>query len=83
MKMAGEFPGPLVFEGNAPADVRDNLPLETALEILPRQIPMQTGVWLGAPNSIKGPTEAVFWRQSGSNLLVVGQSEERTTAFWW
>jgi hypothetical protein len=40
---------------------------------------VQSSVWLGAPNSIKGPTEAVFRRQSGGNLLVVGQSEERTT----
>jgi DNA segregation ATPase FtsK/SpoIIIE, S-DNA-T family len=44
-----------------------------------KPIPAQAGVWLGAPNSIKGPTEATFRRQSGSNLLVVGQSEERTT----
>ena len=33
-------------------------------------------IWLGAPNSIKGPTEAAFQRQSGNNLLVVGQREE-------
>ena len=32
--------------------------------------------WLGAPNSIKGPTEAVFQRQSGNHLLIVGQREE-------
>jgi DNA segregation ATPase FtsK/SpoIIIE, S-DNA-T family len=76
---AGAYPGPLVFEGNAPADVRENLPLHTALQKVATQIPAQTGVWLGAPNSIKGPTEATFRRQSGSNLLVVGQSEERTT----
>ena len=37
-------------------------------------------IWLGAPNSIKGPTEAVFQRQSGNNLLIVGQSEEPTLA---
>ena len=76
---AGAYPGPLVFEGNAPADVRENLPLHTALQKIATQIPVQAGVWLGAPNSIKGPTEAIFRRQSGSNLLVVGQSEERTT----
>jgi DNA segregation ATPase FtsK/SpoIIIE, S-DNA-T family len=76
---AGAYPGPLVFEGNAPADVRENLPLHTALQKVAMQIPVQTSVWLGAPNSIKGPTEAPFRRQSGSNLLVVGQSEERTT----
>jgi hypothetical protein len=68
-----------VFEGNAPADVRENLPLQASLEKPASQIPVQSSVWLGAPNSIKGPTEAVFRRQSGSNLLVVGQSEERTT----
>jgi S-DNA-T family DNA segregation ATPase FtsK/SpoIIIE len=76
---AGAYPGPLVFEGNAPAEVRENLPLLAALQKTVAQIPAQSGVWLGAPNSIKGPTEAIFRRQSGGNLLVVGQSEERTT----
>jgi hypothetical protein len=76
---ANQYLGPLVFEGNAPADVRENLPLHEALEKVAVQIPVQSSVWLGAPNSIKGPTEAIFRRQSGSNLLVVGQSEERTT----
>jgi hypothetical protein len=68
-----------VFEGNAPADVQENIPLRQALQKPAPQIPAQAGVWLGAPNSIKGPTEAIFRRQSGGNLLVVGQSEERTT----
>ena len=75
---AGAYPGPLVFEGNAPADVRENLPLMAMLQKVAGQVPAQASVWLGAPNSIKGPTEAVFRRQSGGNLLVVGQSEERT-----
>ncbi|MGH7980111.1 MAG: FtsK/SpoIIIE domain-containing protein, partial [Limisphaerales bacterium] len=72
------YPGPIVFEGNAPADVRDNLPLRAALEILPAAPPRPPRAWLGAPNSIKGPTEAVFLRQSGGNLLVVAQSDERS-----
>ena len=72
------YPGPIVFEGNAPADVRENLALQAALQTLPAEIPRQASVWLGSPNSIKGPTEAVFRRQSGGNLLVVSQSEERT-----
>jgi hypothetical protein len=76
-KMPNEYPGPIVFEGNAPADVRDNLPLRMASESVPVAPPAQARVWLGAPNSIKGPTEAVFVRQSGGNLLVVAQSEER------
>jgi len=102
-----KYPGPIVFEGNAPAEVRENLLLRDALlkagqasrppregvsatgaEIIPLAPPTGGGgtpaplslprIWLGAPNSIKGPTEAVFHRQSGGNLLIVGQSEERT-----
>jgi DNA segregation ATPase FtsK/SpoIIIE, S-DNA-T family len=72
-----KFPGPFVFEGNAPADVRENLILAGLLQSSPAKSAVQSRVWLGAPNSIKGPTEAIFQRQSGSNLLIVGQSEER------
>ncbi len=73
-----QYPGPIVFEGNAPADIWENLPLRATLESPAVKPSVSARVWLGAPNSIKGPTEAVFQRQSGSNLLVVGQSEERT-----
>jgi hypothetical protein len=72
-----KFPGPFVFEGNAPADVRENAVLLDLLRKFPDNPAARARVWLGAPNSIKGPTEAVFQRQSGSNLLIVGQSEER------
>jgi hypothetical protein len=65
-----------VFEGNAPADVKENLLLRALLQKKSVKAPARSRVWLGAPNAIKGPTEAVFQRQSGSNLLVVGQSEE-------
>ena len=68
--------GPIVFEGNAPADARDNLVLRELLEKTPEESPETGRAWMGAPNSIKGPTEAVFHRQSGNNLLVVGQREE-------
>ena len=77
-KTPGEYPGPIVFEGNAPSDVRDNLLLRTALESIPVAPPLQPRAWLGAPNSIKGPTEATFLRQTGGNLLVVAQNEERS-----
>ena len=72
-----KFPGPFVFEGNAPADVLENLVLSELLRIAPTKPAIQARIWLGAPNSIKGPTEALFQRQSGGNLLIVGQSEER------
>ena len=94
-KNLSQYPGPFVFEGNAPADVKEN-PLLNELLNAPgfgradllgqdarqrvptgTKVPATARIWLGAPNSIKGPTEAVFQRQSGSNLLIVGQSEER------
>jgi DNA segregation ATPase FtsK/SpoIIIE-like protein len=90
-----QYPEPFVFEGSAPADVRENIVLRALLNAptvgradLPvgqdarqrvpteAKVPVAARIWLGAPNSIKGPTEAVFQRQSGSNLLIVGQNEE-------
>ncbi|MEO8206192.1 MAG: FtsK/SpoIIIE domain-containing protein [Chthoniobacterales bacterium] len=68
--------GPIVFEGNAPADIRENDLLHTALETVSPVSPASGRMWLGAPNSIKGPTEVAFQHQSGNNLLVVGQREE-------
>lgn len=75
-----KFPGPFVFEGNAPADVRENAVLRAALETGPAKPPAAARLWLGAPNAIKGPTEAIFHRQSGNHLLVVGQRDEATLA---
>ena len=69
---------PIVFEGNAPADVRDNPELATRSHSQPSARTPAARAWLGAPNSIKGPTEAVFHRQSGSHLLLVGQRDERS-----
>ena len=75
-RLSTAYPGPIVFEGNAPADVRENAPLRELLEA-PAIKPVHAArVWLGAPNSIKGPTEALFQRQSGNNLLIVGQRDE-------
>jgi S-DNA-T family DNA segregation ATPase FtsK/SpoIIIE len=70
------YPGPFVFEGNAPADVRENITLNALLEAKAVKPAAQARIWLGAPNSIKGPTEAVFQKQSGNNLIVVGQNAE-------
>jgi len=67
---------PIVFEGNAPASVRDNSSLQSLLDADSVQTTSSPRVWLGAPNSIKGPTEVTFRRQSGNHLLVVGQREE-------
>jgi S-DNA-T family DNA segregation ATPase FtsK/SpoIIIE len=76
----GRFPGPIVFEGNAPADLRENPALRNFLEAKSITVPSAARMWLGAPNSIKGPTEAVFQKRSGSNLLIVGQRDEAVLA---
>lgn len=73
---------PIVFEGNMPADVRDNPLLTAALENPPAKVPADPRVWLGLPNAIKGPTEAMFPRQSGRHLLLVGQNDEAIAAIF-
>lgn len=67
---------PIVFEGNVPADPSRN-------ELLGQRWVSPTAVdsspptaWLGAAVAIKDPTAAYFRRQSGSNLLLVGQHED-------
>ncbi len=67
----------VVFEGNAPADVADNPVLAAVLaghRVLSEADPPQ--VWLGSPVAISGPTAAVLRRQSGANVLIVGQRED-------
>jgi hypothetical protein len=66
----------IVFEGNAPASIRENDLLAATLDSRPSAAPAAARCWFGAPNSIKGPTEAAFHRQSGNHLLIVGQREE-------
>jgi S-DNA-T family DNA segregation ATPase FtsK/SpoIIIE len=71
---------PIVFEGNAPAEVRENPLLQAALAAPVAQPATMARAWLGAPNSIKGPTEAAFRRASGSHLLIIGQRDEAALA---
>ncbi|MBL9127101.1 MAG: ATP-binding protein, partial [Verrucomicrobiales bacterium] len=73
-------PGPLVFEGDAPADIRENLALRDTLRTRPTSPPAIARTWLGAPNSIKEPTEVGFSRRSGDHLLVVGQRDDTLLA---
>jgi hypothetical protein len=74
------YHGPIVFEGDAPADVRENVLLTGLLEAAAFTPGPSARIWLGAPNSIKGPTEAVFHRQAGNHLLMVGQRDEAVLA---
>jgi hypothetical protein len=71
------IPVPVIFEGNAPAEILENSELAALLKSPPTSRPAIPRAWLGAPNSIKGPTEAAFPRQNGSHLLLLGQATER------
>ncbi len=68
---------PTVFEGNVPADLRNNLPLKERLARPFREDP-EGGLcaWVGEANAIKGPTEIRFRKQAGSNLLIVGPQRD-------
>ncbi len=72
---------PVVFEGSAPSNLETNAELHRWLgSPRPDKVPESPSAWLGAPNSIKGPTAAVFTRNSGSNLIIVGQREDAALA---
>ena len=67
----------IVFEGNAPAAVEKNQPLTEAIAAAVWPAAARSlNIWLGDPVAIREPVSAVFRRQSGSNLLMVGQSDE-------
>lgn len=71
------LPAPIVFEGNVLAQISDNGPLRDLLcDAAPDSVAAAPRAWLGAAVAIKEPTSLVFRRQSGANLLVVGQHDE-------
>lgn len=65
----------IVFEGNAPAEISTNKHLEIALTGS-SDARSEVSAWVGEPIAIREPTKAVFRRQNGSNVLVVGQNAE-------
>jgi S-DNA-T family DNA segregation ATPase FtsK/SpoIIIE len=71
------LPPPTVFEGNAAADPAENHLLREAMTSVPAaNARLSPRMWLGSAVAIKDPPEMIFRRQSGANLLVVGQQEE-------
>ena len=67
----------IVFEGNAPSNVSKNPRLNELLEQNEwPQTPSAPRAWIGDPIAIKDPTAAVFRRQHGANMLIVGQRDE-------
>ena len=65
----------IVFEGNVPADPRDNESLISLIEQRKSGDAAEPTFWLGSAVRIEPPTRLAFRRQSGNNLLVVGQEE--------
>ena len=68
---------PLVFEGNVPSVIENNIALRTLLDsnTWPENVRAGTA-WLGDAVAIKDPTSAVFRAVGGNNLLLVGQQDE-------
>ncbi len=67
----------IVFEGNAPADIRENQLLASCAEQEMADVETSAPqIWLGAPVTIKEPTAVTLRRQSGASLLIVGQRDE-------
>ncbi len=72
-------PKAIVFEGNIPGDIAHN-PLLAAILDRSALPPNEPRLWLGDPISIKDPTAAVLRRQSGGNVLLIGQSDDSALA---
>ena len=77
-----EYHQPVIFEGNAPAKVAENMELARWLATTPTSAPLAARMPLGAPNAIKGPTTAEIRSQSGNHLLVVGQRDDAIMAMF-
>ncbi|MBI3914403.1 MAG: AAA family ATPase [Chloroflexi bacterium] len=67
----------IIFEGNAPAEVEKNRTLGDLIASPTFTAPSRvTRAWIGEPIAIRDSVAANFRRQSGSNLLIVGQNDE-------
>ncbi len=75
------LPAPVVFEGNASADVAENHLLRQLLAAPDGRegspaASAPARAWLGDALAINDLTAAVFRRQNASNLLIVGQQDQ-------
>ncbi len=68
---------PIVFEGDAPANLSRNTQVEALVNAASwESTPRSARAWVGEPIAIKEPTFALFRRQGGNHLLIVGQNDE-------
>jgi S-DNA-T family DNA segregation ATPase FtsK/SpoIIIE len=72
---------PIVFEGNSAADIARNKRLASLIDAAAWSAAVNAPLmWLGEPVAIKEPTAITMRRQSGSNVLIIGQQEESAMA---
>jgi DNA segregation ATPase FtsK/SpoIIIE, S-DNA-T family len=68
------LPPAVIFEGNAPSSLSMNPALHERLSaVSPIEGRSKEIAWLGEPIEIKASTSIEFTRQSGSNVLILGQ----------
>ena len=68
---------PIVFEGDAAADLSRNPLLRQQLDLPDWPESLRSAqAWIGDPVAIKDLTSALFRRQGGNHLLIVGQNDE-------
>ncbi len=77
-------PAPIVFEGSSAASLARNPSLAAARARItapqPPPTPAAPLIWLGDPVAIKDPTAFALRRQSGGNLLILGQRDQTALA---
>lgn len=66
----------IVFEGNMPADPRDNEALVSVIENAGEATVNEPMIWLGSAVRIEPPTHLTLRAQGGNHLLVVGHDEQ-------
>ena len=72
----------IVFDGESQVRIENNAQLTALIENhSPPDKQRVYSAWLGEPVAIKPHTAAVFRKQSGSNLLIVGQREYEESAY--
>lgn len=67
---------PVVFMGNVPSELEANTWLEACVSRRPTGSVREWSAWFGDAMAIKEPTAAVFKRQTGSNVIMIGQQDE-------
>lgn len=74
-------PPMIVFEGSAPADIQGNSLMARAIHKRDRgEFVGPSLLWFGDAISIKDPTAVTLRRQSGTNIVLVGQREDAALA---